>query len=84
MLVGTPEYGLMKESRSDFVSALHYCRENENNNREVQTINPFRNKDFKTFWKQISVRNKLRYESVDGVSSKDQVSELFADNFSAY
>ena len=81
MLVGTPEYDSMKESRSEFRSALHFCRENENNIREVQTINSFHNKDFKTFLKHISVRNKLRYKSVDGVSSKDHVSELFADKF---
>ena len=76
-----PEYNSMKESRAEFRSALRYCRENENYIRESQTINSFHNKEFKTFWRQVCVRNNLQYKTVDGVSDKDMVPELFAEKF---
>ena len=49
-------YDAMKNSRVEFRNALLFCRKNENSIREAQTISAFDNKDFKTFWKHISVK----------------------------
>ena len=76
-----PDYVAMKASRAEFKSALRLCRENESSIRETRTINSFENKDFKTFWREISVKNNLKNRTIDNVTEDDKISELFAEKF---
>ena len=70
----------MKTSRADFRSALNFCRKNEDSLREAQIISAFRQKDFKTFWKNISVKSNIVSPSIDGKTKSDSV-DIFREKF---
>ena len=75
------EYENMKNSRAEFREALQYCRDNETILRENRIINAYRNKDFKTFWRQVCVKRNFISSTIDGATEKDKIVNIFHSKF---
>ena len=73
-------YDLMKNSRADFRSALRICQENEQIIRDEKLVYSFQKKDFKSFWKQISVKQNSKVSCIDGINDDRQITDLFMKN----
>ena len=74
-------YYLMKDSRANFRSALRQCRENEKRLREEKVVSSFQDKDFRTFWRQISVKNKSKASTMDGMNDGNDITRLFESKY---
>ena len=74
-------YDNMKSSRADFRSALKHCQENEQRLRNEKIVSSFKNKDFKSFWKSISTKQKSKVSSIDGSSDCQDIANLFGEKY---
>ena len=74
-------YDVMKSSRANFRTSLRLCRENEQRLRQEGVVSSFHEKDFKSFWRQISVKQKSKVSSMDGVNNYNDIARLFESKY---
>ena len=82
---GMPRNGIcyerMKKSRTDFRSALKHCQENEQRLRNEKLVSSFQNKDFRSFWRNISAKQKSKISNMDGNNDCQGIADLFGEKY---
>ena len=74
----------MKQSRSNFKSALDQCRRNEEKIRNEKMANSFKNKKYKEFWHNVNLNKKGQVTTptvIDGESNPQIVADKFSKKY---
>ena len=84
--MGRPRTGMifdsMKLSRSNFKSALNFCKKNELNIRRKKLIDSFRDKNKSNFWKNVrNLSKKVVSSNIDGLNNNEDITKMFTEKY---